>query len=124
MLSVEMTQNETYPAEGASQKRRSSEEIVADILRSTESSVSKTKIMYKAALNYRQLNKYLELLTKEGLLRHDLHSRLYRSSEKGTLYVERFEEFVKTREVIMEKSKALRELFTRLTGNSENGNTE
>jgi predicted transcriptional regulator len=49
--------------------------------------------MYKAALNYRQLSKYLELLTKEGLLLHDTRSRRYRSSEKGMLYVERFEEF-------------------------------
>ncbi len=106
-----MPQDETYPAEGASQKRRSPEEIVADILRSTERSISKTRIMYKAALNYKQLNKYLELLTKEGLLRHDPRSRRYRSSEKGSLYVERFDEIVKTREVIMEKSKALRELL-------------
>ena len=80
--------------------------------------------MYKAALNHKQLSKYLDLLTNEGLLRHDPRSRRYRSSEKGTLFVERFDEFVKTRDVIIEKSKALRELFNGLKGNSENENTE
>jgi predicted transcriptional regulator len=119
-----MPQDETYHAEGAGQKRRSAEEIVADILRSSQRSISKTRIMYKAALNYKQLNKYLELLTKEGLLQHDPRSRRYRSSEKGMLYVERFEEFVKTREVIIAKSKALRELLTSLTSNSETENSE
>src|SRR5712692_6615209 len=103
-----MSQDESYRG-GVNQKRRNPEEIVADILRSTERSISKTRIMYKAALNYKQLNKYLGILTKEGLLLHDSRSGRYRSSEKGTLYVERFEEFVRTREVILEKSKALRE---------------
>ncbi len=60
---VKMGQDETHRG-GVNQKRRSPEEIVADILRSTEKSISKTRIMYKAALNYKQLNKYLELLTK------------------------------------------------------------
>jgi len=107
-----MSQYESYRGEGVNQKRRNTEEIVADILRSTESSISKTRIMYKAALNYKQLNKYLEILTKEGLLLHDPRSGRYRSSEKGTLYVQRFEEFVRTREAITEKSKALRKLFS------------
>src|SRR5712692_2980388 len=107
-----MSQDESNPGEGVNQKRRSPEDIVADIMRSTGKSISKTRIMYKAALNYKQLNKYLEILTKEGLLLHDPRSGRYRSSEKGTLYVERFEEFVRTREVITEKSKALRKLFS------------
>ncbi len=119
-----MPQDETNPVEGVSQKRRSPEDIVADILRSAERSISKTRIMYKAALNYKQLNKYLEILTREGLLLHDTRSRRYRSSEKGTLYVERFEEFVRTREVIFEKSKALRELLNQARNAAESEEKE
>ena len=118
-----MRLDEGTHGDGANARRRSPEDIVADILRSTERNISKTRIMYKAALNFKQLKRYLEILTKEGLLLRDPSSGRYRSSEKGTLYLERFDEFVKTRQMIMEKSKALKELFDGPGRESANGNS-
>ena len=46
--------------------RRSSMEVIADILRLGEA--GKTEIMYSANLSFRQLQKYLSYLVKEGFL--------------------------------------------------------
>ena len=58
-------------------------EIIAQILEvvneGSDDGVTKTKIMYKAFLNYAQLKEYLTILTENGLLIYDWvlrHSRL------------------------------------------------
>ena len=67
-------------------QRRSDVEIIAEILRISENSSPKTRIMYNANLSYCQLKKYLSFLTNQGYLYmtkgHD-SSVEYQATEKG-----------------------------------------
>jgi predicted transcriptional regulator len=47
---------------------RSRLEILARILNVAEAATAKTHIMYRANLNYRELEKYLAFLGKKGML--------------------------------------------------------
>jgi len=49
-------------------RRRSSVEIIADMLRVGESGAGKTEIMYSANMSYHQTQKYLDYLINEGFL--------------------------------------------------------
>ncbi|HLE82380.1 MAG TPA: winged helix-turn-helix domain-containing protein [Dehalococcoidia bacterium] len=64
--------------------RRSSVEVIADILRLKEA--GKTEIMYSANMSYRQLQKYLAFLTQEGFLERFVRPNpgvKYRTTQKG-----------------------------------------
>ncbi len=66
--------------------RRSNIEVIADILRMKEA--SKTQIMYRAGMSYAQLQKYLDYLTKGGLLvlsSNGYPRGTYTVSDKGEL---------------------------------------
>ena len=64
--------------------RRSSIEVIADILRHSES--GKTEIMYSVNMSYSQINRYLNLLLNQELLdkviTDDQHA-IYRITRKG-----------------------------------------
>ena len=55
---------------------------VLDIANGPED-ITKTKIMYKVFLSYKQLKDYLALLTENDLLRYDSPTHTYKSTEKG-----------------------------------------
>jgi predicted transcriptional regulator len=48
--------------------RRSKSEIMLDVLNICRSGASKTKIVYKANLNFNTATPYIDLLSKKGLL--------------------------------------------------------
>jgi predicted transcriptional regulator len=66
---------------------RSRTDITAQILEAANGGVTKTRIMYKALLGYDQLKEYLMLLAKSDLLRYDLVSRTFRTTEKGLKFL-------------------------------------
>ena len=49
-------------------KRRSSIEIIADMLRVGENGAGKTEIMYSANMSYSQIQKYLGFLVSRGFI--------------------------------------------------------
>jgi predicted transcriptional regulator len=49
--------------------KRSKDIIVSQILDICKDGANKTKIVYKVNLNFRTINPYLELLTKNGMIR-------------------------------------------------------
>jgi predicted transcriptional regulator len=49
-------------------RRRSSIEIIADMLRVGENGAGKTEIMYSANMSYSQIQKYLGFLLSHGLI--------------------------------------------------------
>jgi len=49
-------------------QRRSSIEIIADMLRVGENGAGKTEIMYSANMSYSQIQKYLEYLINQGFI--------------------------------------------------------
>ena len=69
--------------------RRSSIEIIAEILRQGESCVGKTRIMYNVNMSHSQLNKYIDLLVGGEFLRPIANKEIasgasqYHTTEKG-----------------------------------------
>jgi predicted transcriptional regulator len=67
---------------------RSRLEIISQILETANGGVStKIKIMYQANLSYAQLKKYLMVLTERDLLRYDLDTHTFKTTEKGLRFV-------------------------------------
>lgn len=59
--------SESGPRISVSQ-RRSSIEIIADMLRVGENGAGKTEIMYSANMSYHQIQKYLDYLVNQGFI--------------------------------------------------------
>jgi predicted transcriptional regulator len=55
---------------------------ILDIANDAED-ITKTKLMYKAFLSYRQLKEYLIPLTEKDLLNYDSITQTYRTTERG-----------------------------------------
>jgi predicted transcriptional regulator len=75
-------------------KRRDRLYIIAEILKIAREGSLKTQIMYKANLSFAQLNEYLSFLTRMELIkiRKEENKKVYRITEKGEEYLERYEE--------------------------------
>jgi predicted transcriptional regulator len=73
---------------------RSRTEIVIRILEIVSGAGSdgftKYKIMYNAFLSYAQLKEYLTVLTDNDLLRYDLDSHTFKTTEKGLRFLETY----------------------------------
>jgi predicted transcriptional regulator len=65
--------------------RRDKLKIILDILDICNSSANKTKIVYRANLNFKMANLYLDIMTKEGLLEIDGgdSAKLYNTTANG-----------------------------------------
>jgi len=68
-------------------KYRSRIDITNLILKSTIKGTTKTKIMYKAYLSYKQVQEYLKYLQQSDLLTFEEETQLYRPTEKGFKYL-------------------------------------
>ena len=71
-------------------KYRDRTEIITLILTSASrmNGVLKTKIMYEAFLSFSQLEEYIGLLLRNGLLEHDELKKTYKTTEKGLRLLE------------------------------------
>ena len=79
--------------EAVNQERiRSRIDILATILSAALNDKLKTRIMFKASLNYNQAEKYFNFLIKAGLLRKDGSGRriFYRTTAKGKKFIEKY----------------------------------
>jgi predicted transcriptional regulator len=54
------------------------------------SGTRKIKMMYQANLSYAQLKKYLMVLTERDLLRYDLDTQTFKTTEKGHKFLETY----------------------------------
>jgi predicted transcriptional regulator len=82
-------------------KHRSKIEIIADILESimNDSTLSTSKLMFKAFLTYKQMKEYLPFLLQNELIIHDDNDGTLRIADKGLRFLEmynRLPEFVNT----------------------------
>ncbi|MDP9015207.1 MAG: winged helix-turn-helix domain-containing protein [Thermoproteota archaeon] len=69
--------------------RRNRIEIICHILQVANGGVTKKiKIMYKANLSYAQLKEYMIILTERDLLRYDLDTQTFKTTEKGLRLLE------------------------------------
>jgi predicted transcriptional regulator len=68
---------------------RSRTEIISQILETANGGrATKTKILYKAFLSHDQLKDYLTILTDSDLLRYDLDTQTFKTTEKGLRFLE------------------------------------
>ncbi len=58
--------------------------------------VRKSRIMYKTFLGYAQLKEYLPALVESGLLRYDIHSRTFRTTQKGLSFLDTYNRLYET----------------------------
>jgi predicted transcriptional regulator len=74
-------------------KTRSSTDIIGLILQAAEGEpVTRSKIMYHAILNFKQVTDYAALLTDAGLLTYLKENRRYGITEKGRRFLRLFNE--------------------------------
>ena len=64
-------------------KYRSRYEIIASILESAKTGITKTKLMYNAFLSYAQMIGYLKYVQEHDLLRFEEKTQNYRTTKKG-----------------------------------------
>jgi predicted transcriptional regulator len=76
-------------------KKRDSVGISADILRLAQDGAIKTRIVYGANLNFKIVEGYLSRLMSLGLLENKDGRRMYRTTEKGLAFINRYEELTK-----------------------------
>jgi len=71
-------------------KYRDRTEIITLILASASrmNGVLKTRIMYEAFLSFSQLEEYVEILLRNGLLEHDELRKTYKTIDKGLRLLE------------------------------------
>ncbi len=73
--------------------KRSRHTIISQILDICDGGASKTKIVYQANLNFRTVNPYIELLTKNGLIESKSgRPVLYEITDKGLKLQENFKQ--------------------------------
>jgi predicted transcriptional regulator len=73
---------------------RSRIEIQAEILETAALQVSKTRIMYSAALSYFQLSAHLRELIETGLLAYDESIRRYMTTARGHDFLKSFRQLI------------------------------
>src|SRR5690348_15635938 len=77
-------------------KNRSDIEVMASILRSaTKSWEYKTTIMNNAVVSHSQLIRYLAIAVEKRLVNYSETSGLYRTTEAGLLYLEKYEQLLR-----------------------------
>lgn len=71
--------------------KRSKDMIISQILDICTSGASKTRIVYQANLNFRTVNPYIELLSKNGLIEAS-HGQIvvYKTTQKGLKMLKEF----------------------------------
>jgi predicted transcriptional regulator len=74
-------------------KTRGSTEIIGLILQAVErEALTRSKIMYKAILNFKQVTDYTAFLTEEGLLTYQGEERKYAITDRGRQFLILFKE--------------------------------
>ena len=82
-------------------ERRDGVRLMVDMLVVALEGTKKTEIVYKANLNFRQAQKYLDFLLSKGLIAVRGSSgerKVYRTTERGRTFIKRYE---KTLELIL-----------------------
>ena len=73
-------------------KYRGRADIISEILKSAQDGNLKTKIMYEASLSFTQINEYLALLEKNGMLEYTKKSKHYQTTKKGLEFLKGYSE--------------------------------
>ena len=74
--------------------KRSRDEIISIILDTCTGGANKTKIVYQANLNFRTVNPYLELLTRNGMIntKEERNLVVYETTTKGLALLDNYKQ--------------------------------
>jgi predicted transcriptional regulator len=73
--------------------KRSRHQIISQILDICVKGASKTRIVYQVNLNFRTVNPYIDLLTKNGLIKAERGRTVsYETTERGIKLLENFKQ--------------------------------
>ncbi|GIU70607.1 MAG: hypothetical protein KatS3mg003_0086 [Candidatus Nitrosocaldaceae archaeon] len=77
-------------------ERRSSFEIIYNILYEARQGINKTRLVYKTNLNFHVMQRYIEFLISKELLRIEYkpHAR-YKTTDKGFKYIDLFDQITR-----------------------------
>jgi predicted transcriptional regulator len=89
-------------ARNGSSKNRDRLDIVRDMLSAALAKAKKTKIMYKANLNFGQVEKYLKIILEVGLLEYEGNS-FYSVTQKGREFLRVYDDYVEGRRRVVEQ---------------------
>jgi predicted transcriptional regulator len=80
--------------EGIGLMKRSRDTIISQILDVCTKGASKTRIVYQANLNFRTVNPYLDLLTKNGMIDTKKESNLvvYETTNRGLALLDNYKQ--------------------------------
>lgn len=72
-------------------ERRSSMEIMVNILEEARSGINKTRLVYRTNLNFIVVQKYIDFLSEKGLIQTDQRPNLvYVTTERGVQFLNEF----------------------------------
>jgi predicted transcriptional regulator len=74
--------------------KRTSLEIIAEILSLCEQPQTKTRVMYRTNLSWEMVQKYLSQLQSRGLLQVHHSSTKYQTTRKGLKFVKKWRELI------------------------------
>lgn len=86
--------------------RRNQMDICHDILEVAESGAKKTQLVYKANLNFRMVDRYLELLIDAGHIEYREDLRRYFTTDRGSYWMESYAAIVSPLKLIMDEAEA------------------
>lgn len=92
-------------------KNRNRIEIGASILQVASEGARKTRIMYGANLSYRQLKRYLQLLTTRGLLAGNGPNAGYKTTHRGITYLRQYTDYETSKTLSERKGTVLKGLL-------------
>ena len=85
-------------------------EITGAILTITKDGAKRTQILYSANLSYLVLQKYLQRLLRLGFVTHNRSSGIIHSTERGSMYLDYFEDMKSAEESYLKRRKTLERL--------------
>lgn len=80
---------------GLLKERRSTIKLIVDILDAALKGATKTEIVYKSNLNFKQVEKFLDFLIKKDLLSVSSNKRKkYQTTDKGREFIKRYRNII------------------------------
>ncbi|MDQ1278810.1 MAG: 45 protein [Thermoproteota archaeon] len=76
-----------------SNRKRNDVEISAEILKVARNEVRKSHLVYRTNLNFKLIDKYLEILNKNDLIKGPSDKKTFKTTEKGLKYLSHVEGF-------------------------------
>ena len=85
--------------------KRNNLDIMADILRTASRGSRKTRIIYSTNLNFNIGGRYLTQLIKHGLMAVHRGSIIYKTTEKGHEFLDKYDDLMEYRNLVVSSSR-------------------